>query len=156
MRDATLATVRTFIPPLERIDLEEVLGLVRDKKYFVLHAPRQTGKTSALLALRDLLNGGTSAVASAALCSVTITPMANMTPTPNWGLSVPVLCRRVELQKLLGVEPMRRILHLEIKLAELGESIPAVCRLRGRSCDSAQRQQRARDRDPFHHSTLLV
>ena len=25
---------------------------------FVLHAPRQTGKTSALLALRDLLNGG--------------------------------------------------------------------------------------------------
>ena len=24
----------------------------------MLHAPRQTGKTSALLALRDLLNGG--------------------------------------------------------------------------------------------------
>ncbi len=46
------------IPPLERIDLEAVLGLVRRKKYFVLHAPRQTGKTSALLALRDLLNGG--------------------------------------------------------------------------------------------------
>ena len=46
------------IPPLERIDLATVLGLVRDKKYFVLHAPRQTGKTSALLALRDLLNGG--------------------------------------------------------------------------------------------------
>ena len=46
------------IPPLERIDLDTVLGLVRDKKYFVLHAPRQTGKTSALLALRDLLNGG--------------------------------------------------------------------------------------------------
>ena len=69
--DATLAPVRTFntegpvvaadhyhVPPLERIDLDEVLGLVRDKKYFVLHAPRQTGKTSALLALRDLLNGG--------------------------------------------------------------------------------------------------
>jgi len=46
------------IPPLERINLDIVLGLVRDKKYFVLHAPRQTGKTSALLALRDLLNGG--------------------------------------------------------------------------------------------------
>ena len=72
--DATLAAVRTFntegpvvaadhyrIPPLERIDLDEVLGLVRDKKYFVLHAPRQTGKTSALLALRDLLNGEASA-----------------------------------------------------------------------------------------------
>ena len=47
------------IPPLERLNLGEVLGLVRDKRYFVLHAPRQTGKTSALLALRDLLNGGT-------------------------------------------------------------------------------------------------
>ena len=46
------------IPPLERIDLAAVLGLIRNRKYFVLHAPRQTGKTSALLALRDLLNGG--------------------------------------------------------------------------------------------------
>ena len=46
------------IPPLTRIDLDDVLGLVRDEKYFVLHAPRQTGKTSALLALRDLLNSG--------------------------------------------------------------------------------------------------
>ena len=46
------------IAPLSRIDLEEVLGLIRDEKYFALHAPRQTGKTSALLALRDLLNSG--------------------------------------------------------------------------------------------------
>ncbi|MDE0190444.1 MAG: ATP-binding protein [Gammaproteobacteria bacterium] len=44
------------IPPLERFDLDEVLRLVNAKRYFVLHAPRQTGKTSALLALRDLLN----------------------------------------------------------------------------------------------------
>ena len=69
--NASMATVRTFntegpvvaadhyhIPPLERIDLDAVLGMIRDKKYFVLHAPRQTGKTSALLVLRDLLNGG--------------------------------------------------------------------------------------------------
>ena len=44
------------IPPLERLDLNDVRTLIRDEKYFVLHAPRQTGKTSALLALRDLLN----------------------------------------------------------------------------------------------------
>ena len=44
------------VPPLERFDLDEVLALVRTKKYFVLHAPRQTGKTSSLLALCDLLN----------------------------------------------------------------------------------------------------
>ena len=44
------------IPPLQRVNLEEILQLLRDMRYFVLHAPRQTGKTSALLALRDLLN----------------------------------------------------------------------------------------------------
>ncbi len=44
------------IPPLERVDLGEILERIRDKRYFVLHAPRQTGKTSILLALRDLLN----------------------------------------------------------------------------------------------------
>ena len=47
------------IPPLDRLNLREVLALVQKARYFVLHAPRQTGKTSALLALRDLLNGGT-------------------------------------------------------------------------------------------------
>ena len=67
---ATMAVVRTFntagpvradrdfqIAPLSRIDLEELLGLIREENYFVLHAPRQTGKTSALLALGDLLSG---------------------------------------------------------------------------------------------------
>ena len=43
------------IPPLDRLDLDDLLLLVRQKRYFVLHAPRQTGKTSALLALRDRL-----------------------------------------------------------------------------------------------------
>lgn len=33
--------------------------LIRQRKYFVLHAPRQTGKTSCLLALRDYINSGT-------------------------------------------------------------------------------------------------
>ena len=47
------------IPPLDRINLPEVLELIREERYFALHTPRQTGKTSALLALRSLLNGGT-------------------------------------------------------------------------------------------------
>ena len=46
------------IPPLSRFDLDDLLTLIRREKYFVLHAPRQTGKTTALLALRDLLNEG--------------------------------------------------------------------------------------------------
>ena len=45
------------IPPLGRLDLDDVLTLIGNERYFVLHAPRQTGKTSTLLALRDLLNG---------------------------------------------------------------------------------------------------
>ena len=46
------------IQPLDRMDLDELLDLIRNKRYFALHAPRQTGKTSALIALRDLLNSG--------------------------------------------------------------------------------------------------
>ena len=46
------------IPPLTRVDLDDICEVVRNKRYFVLHAPRQTGKTSILLALRDLLNSG--------------------------------------------------------------------------------------------------
>ena len=46
------------VPPLERLDLKGVYELIRLKKYFVLHAPRQTGKTTTLRALRDLLNEG--------------------------------------------------------------------------------------------------
>ncbi len=46
------------IQPLDRVDVDELLSLIRAKQYFVLHAPRQTGKTSALIALRDLLNRG--------------------------------------------------------------------------------------------------
>ncbi|MCB0061131.1 MAG: hypothetical protein KDE19_03415, partial [Caldilineaceae bacterium] len=44
------------LPPLERINLDEVLFLIDQQKYFVLHAPRQVGKTSYLLALMDYLN----------------------------------------------------------------------------------------------------
>ena len=44
------------LPPLTRFDLDEVLLLIQQMKYFVLHAPRQTGKTSCLLALMDYLN----------------------------------------------------------------------------------------------------
>ncbi len=44
------------IPPLQRVDLKEILHLIRREKYFVLHAPRQTGKTSILKALADHLN----------------------------------------------------------------------------------------------------
>ena len=53
-----VAAEHYHIPPLTRVNLPEIRQLIDRKRYFVLHAPRQTGKTSALLALRDLLNAG--------------------------------------------------------------------------------------------------
>ncbi len=44
------------LPPLERFNLAEIEILIAQKKYFVLHAPRQTGKTSSMLALMEYLN----------------------------------------------------------------------------------------------------
>ena len=44
------------VPAVARIDVDHMLRLIGQWKYFVLHAPRQTGKTSTLLALRDALN----------------------------------------------------------------------------------------------------
>ena len=45
-----------MIDPLQRIDHLMIKDLIEQERYFVLHAPRQTGKTSCLLALMDHLN----------------------------------------------------------------------------------------------------
>ena len=50
------AEINYCIDPLTRIDWAEIRKLVHDKRYLVLHAPRQTGKTSALLAMMRVLN----------------------------------------------------------------------------------------------------
>ena len=71
------------IPPLLRLDRNQLLNLVRDKRCFVLHAPRQTGKTSALLAFRDLLNEAPRATCFA--CTPT-SSMGTTSSTPAiWG-----------------------------------------------------------------------
>src|SRR6056297_1919871 len=44
------------IDPLIRINKDEIMTLIAKKRYFILHAPRQTGKTSSLLALQDFIN----------------------------------------------------------------------------------------------------
>ena len=45
-----------MIDPLNRIQLEHIEQLLAERRYFILHAPRQTGKTTCLLALMDHLN----------------------------------------------------------------------------------------------------
>ena len=46
------------IPPLERIGVDRILSLIRESKYFVLHAPRQTGGVSVLMTIQNPLNAG--------------------------------------------------------------------------------------------------
>ena len=45
-----------YIDSKKRIDLDEIQELIDDKKYFILHAPRQTGKTTLLLDIMETLN----------------------------------------------------------------------------------------------------
>ncbi len=45
-----------FIPLSQRIDVAEILMLIDQEKYFVIHAPRQSGKTTTLLELCKILN----------------------------------------------------------------------------------------------------
>ena len=44
------------LPPLQRTGADTLLRLVEAKNYFVVYAPRQTGKTTSLRALCDALN----------------------------------------------------------------------------------------------------
>ncbi|MEM7537741.1 MAG: AAA-like domain-containing protein [Chloroflexota bacterium] len=48
--------IHYYLPPLERFNLDEILDLIDQQKYFILHAPRQVGKTTFMLALMDYLN----------------------------------------------------------------------------------------------------
>ncbi|MDP2419384.1 MAG: ATP-binding protein [Hydrogenophaga sp.] len=56
----SVAGMHFMINPLVRIDIEDIESLIEDQRYFVLHAPRQTGKTTCLLALMQHLNAQTT------------------------------------------------------------------------------------------------
>lgn len=44
------------IDPLTRVDWQEITTLIDHKRYFLLHAPRQTGKTTLLLTMMEVIN----------------------------------------------------------------------------------------------------
>ena len=48
--------IHYYVAAKKRWDFSQVISLIAQRKYFILHAPRQTGKTSALLALIKYLN----------------------------------------------------------------------------------------------------
>ncbi len=48
----TIEADHYHIPPLERVDWPEIQTLIGQKRYFLLHAPRQTSRTSSSLTVR--------------------------------------------------------------------------------------------------------
>jgi hypothetical protein len=54
----TKPEINYHIDPLTRLDWDDLQRLIGTQRYFVLHAPRQTGKTSTLLAMMEALNAG--------------------------------------------------------------------------------------------------
>ena len=50
------ANLNYMLPPTARFDMDEIMHLIHEQRYFILHAPRQTGKTTALLSLMHQLN----------------------------------------------------------------------------------------------------
>ena len=68
------------IDPLSRLDLAETLNLIALKKYFVLHAPRLTGKTTVLRQLRANLVSNFSSLWHMFRCA-TLMHRVGWTPT---------------------------------------------------------------------------
>ncbi|QEP41888.1 ATP-binding protein [Ectothiorhodospiraceae bacterium BW-2] len=51
-----IATDHYTLDPMQRVHWAEIHHLIDQKRYFLLHAPRQTGKTTTLLAIVEQLN----------------------------------------------------------------------------------------------------
>ena len=96
------------VPPLDRMDLRAVLTLIRQMRYFVLHAPRQTGKTSVLVALRDLLNSGTEGEFNCVLTSAEVGQAARDDVPSAIAAIIGMIAMRA---RLLGDEIPTRLAH---------------------------------------------
>jgi hypothetical protein len=68
--------------------LPEIVSLIRKKQYFVIHAQRQCGKTTAMLALRNEINAGSERVAM--YCSLEAVEGVS---DPEKG--IPMICERI-------------------------------------------------------------
>ena len=84
-----------LIDPLARIDHLEVLSLIQAKRYFVLHAPRQTGKTTSLRALVQYLNA--SSHYRAVYANIEGAQTARHDVALGIGAVIQVLARQIEI-----------------------------------------------------------
>jgi hypothetical protein len=102
------------IPPLSRFNLDELLSLIASEKYFVLHAPRQTGKTSCLLALQEHLNA--SGQYRALYTNVEMAQSAR----ENVGEAMRAILRRTGERAALYLDDPFLLNHMNAALAESG------------------------------------
>ena len=114
------------IPPLERMDLAYVLNLIRLKKYFILHAPRQTGKTSVLKALQDHLNSGTAGDYRCLYVNIE----AAETYRENFPQAMPVILDALagRAQSVLGDDSLERIVSDVLAAGRLGSALWSALR----------------------------
>jgi len=77
-----------MLPPEERLVGAQLHRYIRDKLYWVLHAPRQTGKTTFLLNWAEEINSGTEAVA----CYVSVERCQGI---PDIERAIPGICEAV-------------------------------------------------------------
>ena len=68
--------------------LPDIVSLIRKEQYFVIHAQRQCGKTTAILAMRNEINAGSERVAM--YCSL---EAAEGVADPEKG--IPMICERI-------------------------------------------------------------
>lgn len=99
--------------------LPEVVSLIHKKQYFVIHAQRQCGKTTAMLALRNEINAGDERVAM--YCSL---EAAEGVADPDKG--IPIIFSLIQgaagqLESLAGC-PMRNVAPMSIDPATMVES----------------------------------
>ncbi len=109
-----------FIPPLERFDLDDVLMLIDLEKYFLLHAPRQSGKTSTMFALRDLIN--TTSDDTIAIY-VNVEPAQVARHDVDRGIKAVVMCLGHEASLVLG---MPEVKDEVLRLVEKGGGATAL------------------------------
>jgi hypothetical protein len=78
-----------MLPPADRLVGAQLHRYIKDKLYWVLHAPRQTGKTTFLISWMQEINAGSEAIA----CYVSIERCQGVTET---GRAMPAICHAIK------------------------------------------------------------
>ena len=110
------------IPSLERVDWEEIQVLIATQKYFLLHAPRQTGKTSVLLEMMSALN------AQGRYHALYVNIEAAQAVRNDVARGMAVVCHAIAGRALdYGIEPRLEALAREIVRKDAAEEPSANC-----------------------------